>query len=74
MLIDLKNIDHEKVLRNQERNRIRIKLSHKTARELRDFAREHHIPLAGVNTKHDVLNEIMSQWGHVWMMKEDEIG
>lgn len=72
-MIDLNAIDHTAVLRNQRRNRIRIKLSHKTVRQLRDFAREHHIPLAGANNKHDMLSEIMSQWGHVWMMEEDEI-
>ena len=73
MLINLKNIDHEKVLRNQERNRIRIKLSKKTVKQLREFAHEHHIPLGGQSTKHGILDEIMGQYGHLWNLREDEI-
>lgn len=74
MLIDLKNIDHETVLRNQERNRIRIKLSKKTTKQLREFAREHRIPLGGASSKHGILDEIMGQHGHLWNLREDEIG
>lgn len=73
MLIDLSNIDHETVLRRQERNRIRIKLSKKTVKQLREFAREHHITLGGESSKRGILDEIMGQYGHQWHLREDEI-
>ena len=74
MLIDLKNINHDSVLRNQERNRIRIKLSKKTVKQLREFARENHISLGGESTKRGILTEIMGQYGHQWHLREEEIG
>ena len=74
MLIDLKNIDHDSVLRRQERARIRIKLSKKTVKQLREFAHEHHISLGGQSTKRGILDEIMGQYGHQWHLREEEIG
>jgi len=73
MLIDLSGIDHEQVLRRQERARIRIKLSKKTAKQLREFAREHHISLGGESSKRGLLDEIMGQYGCQWKLREDEI-
>ena len=73
MLIDLNNIDHDSVLRRQERARIRIKLSKKTVKQLREFARENHISLGGESTKCGILTEIMGQYGHQWHLREEEI-
>lgn len=55
------------------RERIREKLSKKTVKQLREFARTHHISLAGESSKRGIVSEIMSQYGHVWNLKEDEI-
>lgn len=74
MLIDLSSIDHESVVRTQKLNRIRFKLNKMTLRRLREFARSNHIPLAGASNKQDVVQEIVSQYGHVWNLEEEEIG
>ncbi len=73
MLIDLRGIDHEQIIRSQQEARIRIKLSKKTVRQLRDFARKNHIALGGASNKRELLTEIMGQYGHQWHLKEDEI-
>lgn len=74
MIIDLSTIDHDAVIRRQRENRIRLKLAKKTSKQLRQFARDNHIPLAGVSNKRALVDEIMSQYGNVWKLKEDEIG
>ena len=72
-MFDLSKIDHESVIRNQDKNRIRLKLNKMTVAKLREFSRRNHIPLAGASTKEQLVTEIMSQYGHVWKLKEDEI-
>ena len=44
----------------------RERLGHMTVRQIRDFARQRHIPLAGASSKQGIITEIMAQWGHVW--------
>ena len=73
MIIDLSKIDHEQVIERQKLNRIRLRLRKMTVAQLRDFARRYHIPLAGASTKEQVVGEIMSQYGAVWHLTEDEI-
>ncbi len=74
MLIDLrKGIDHDQLIRNQREARVRLRLAKMTLRQLREFAREHHIPLYGASSKQDILSEIMSEYGRAWKLREDEI-
>ncbi len=74
MLIDLHSIDHDEIIRRQERNRVRFRLAKKTVRQLREFARDNHIPLYGASSKQDILSEIMAEYGRSWKMKEEDIG
>ena len=74
MIIDLSKIDHEQVIERQKLNRIRFKLRKMTVAKLRDFARRYHIPLAGASTKEQLVTEIMSQYGAVWRLEEEQIG
>jgi len=66
MLIDLSSIDPNEVARKQDAARVRIELSRKTVRQLREFARNNHISLVGVSSKRAILDEIMGQYGHQW--------
>ena len=72
-IINLSKIDHEQVIERQKRNRIRLKLSKKTVKELRQFARDNGISLGGESTKQGILSEIMGQYGAQWHLKEEEI-
>jgi len=74
MFTEIKSIDHEQVIERQKLNRIRFKLRKMTVAQLRDFARRNHIPLAGASTKEQVVTEIMSQYGAVWRLEEEQIG
>lgn len=73
MLIDLRGIDHEQIIRSQQEARVRLKLSRKTVKQLREFARANHISLGGASNKDGMLTEIMGQYGHQWHLREDEI-
>lgn len=66
MLIDLTSINPKDVARRQERDRVRIELSKKTVKQLRQFARDNHISLGGESSKRSILDEIMGQYGHQW--------
>lgn len=65
-MIDLNAIEHKDVARRQERDRIRIELSKKTVKQLRQFARDRHISLGGASSKQGLIIEIMGQYGHQW--------
>ncbi len=71
MLIDLSSINPKDVARRQERDRIRIELSKKTVKQLRQFARDNHISLGGESSKQNILTEIMGQYGHQWGPKHE---
>jgi len=49
-----------------EEDLIRAKLSCMSVRNLRQFARDRHISLAGASRKDAILDEIMGQYGHQW--------
>lgn len=72
MLIDISSIDHDAIQRRQKENRIRIALNKMTVRQLREFARERHISLAGASSKRGLVSEIMGQYGHQWKLEEGE--
>ena len=71
-IIDLSTIDHEQVIRKQKLARIRMALNKMTAKQLRQFARDRHISLAGASNKRAIVSEIMSQYGHQWKLREGE--
>lgn len=71
-LIDLSTIDHEQVIRKQKLTRIRMALNKMTVKQLRQFARERHISLAGASSKQGLVSEIMSQYGSQWRLREGE--
>lgn len=72
MLIDISSINHEAVMRKQRESRIRVALNKMTVRQLREFARERHISLAGASSKRGLVSEIMGQYGHQWKLEEGE--
>lgn len=65
-MIDLNTTNPKDVARRQERDRIRIELSKKTVKQLRQFARDRHISLGGASSKQGLIIEIMGQYGHQW--------
>jgi hypothetical protein len=68
MLVDLRSRKKAAPTTAAQRQKslIRAKLSCKTVRELRQFARDNHISLGGESTKQGILTEIMSQYGQQW--------
>lgn len=72
MIIDISKIDHEQIIRKQKEARIRMALNKMTVRQLREFARERHISLAGASSKHAIVSEIMGQYGHQWKLEKGE--
>lgn len=49
---------------NQWEEELRAELSAMTVKQLRQYAREHHVPLAGASAKRAIVGEIASQMRH----------
>lgn len=43
---------------------LRAELSAMTVKQLRQYAREHHVPLAGASSRRAIVGEIASQMRH----------
>ena len=49
---------------NRWEEELRAELSAMTVKQLRQYAREHHVPLAGASSRRAIVGEIASQMRH----------
>ena len=57
---------------NRYEDELRAELGRMTAKELRGFAREHHVPLAGASSKQQLVSEIVGQMRHWEYLRQCE--
>ena len=60
---------------NQYEEELRAELSAMTVKQLRQYAREHHVPLAGASAKRAIVSEIAGQMRHwEYLRRCEEVG
>lgn len=57
---------------NRYEDDLRAELGAMTVKQLRQFAREHHVPLAGASAKRAIVSEIVGQMRHWEYLRQCE--